>query len=309
MIHVRDLRVDYDNLCAVRELNFDIEAGQVFGLIGPNGAGKTTTMRTILGLLEPTYGDIHVGGIDIRENPEEGCKLIGFMPDFPPVYEDLVVWEFLDLFAASYYVPRRQRPDVVEHHLHLVGLWEKRDAFVPDLSRGMRQRLMLAKTLIPDPAFLMLDEPASGVDPHGRADLKKILKKLSERGKTILVSSHILSEMSEFCTAVGIMERGRMVVSGTVEEVSRQVMGDAVLSVEILGQEEALLSALGRDRRAGPVHQAAKHRFEFSYEGEPAEVSELLARLVAAGIPIVAFGQKKEGLEEVFLKVGARELS
>ena len=157
----------------------------MFGLIGPNGAGKTTTMRAILGLIEPTYGEISVGGIDIRENPEEGCKLIGFMPDFPPVYDDLVCWEFLDLFAASYYVPRHKRPDVIEKHLHLVGLWEKRDAFVPDLSRGMRQRLMLAKTLIPDPQFLMLDEPASGVDPHGRADLKKIIKNLSERGRTV----------------------------------------------------------------------------------------------------------------------------
>src|SRR5215471_500412 len=153
MLRVRDLRVDYDNVCAVRDLDFEIGPGEVYGLIGPNGAGKTTTMRAILGLLEPTYGEIEVDGIDVRENPEEGCKLIGFMPDFPPVYEDLVVWEFLDLFAASYYVPYRQRPDVVERYLHLVGLWEKRDSFVPDLSRGMRQRLMLAKTLIPDPAF------------------------------------------------------------------------------------------------------------------------------------------------------------
>jgi ABC-2 type transport system ATP-binding protein len=309
MIRVRDLRVDYDDFCAVRELNFDIEVGQVFGLIGPNGSGKTTTMRAILGLLEPTYGEIEVGGIDVREYPEEGCKLTGFMPDFPPVYEDLVVWEFLDLFASSYYVPRRQRPDVIERYLHLVGLWEKRDSFVPDLSRGMRQRLMLAKTLIPDPQFLMLDEPASGVDPHGRAALKQIIKKLSERGKTILVSSHILSEMSEFCTAVGIMERGRMVVSGTVEEVSRQVMGEAVLSVEILGEAESMLSILGRDKLAGAVHEAARNRFEFTYEGRPEDVSDLLARLVAARVPIVAFGQKKEGLEEVFLKVGARQVS
>ncbi len=309
MVHVRDLRVDYDNVCAVRDFNLDIEAGEVFGLIGPNGAGKTTTMRSILGLLEPTYGDIHVGGIDVRENPEEGCKHIGFMPDFPPVYDDLVCWEFLDLFAASYYVPPARRPDVVEKYLHLVGLWEKRDSFVPDLSRGMRQRLMLAKTLIPDPDFLMLDEPASGVDPHGRADLKKIIRGLSERGKTVLVSSHILSEMSEFCTSVGIMERGRMVVSGTVEEVSRQIMGTAVLTVEILGNSEAFFSVLSRDHRAGPVAESKRFMFEFTYEGEPEDVSELLNRLVGAGVPVVSFGRRKEGLEEVFLKVGARELS
>ena len=309
MIHVRDLRVDYDNVCAVRDLDLDIGAGQVFGLIGPNGAGKTTTMRTILGLLEPTYGEIEVGGVDVRENPEEGSKLIGFMPDFPPIYEDLAVWEFLDLFAASYYVPRSRRPDVIEQHLKLVGLWEKRDAFVPELSRGMRQRLMLAKTLIPDPEFLMLDEPASGVDPHGRADLKKILKKLSERGKTILVSSHILSEMSEFCTSIGIMERGRMVVSGTVEEVSRQVMGLAVIAVEILDKSEALMSVVGRDKLAGPIAESEKNRFEFTFEGEAEQASDLLTKIVSAGVPVVSFGRKKEGLEEVFLKVGARELS
>jgi ABC-2 type transport system ATP-binding protein len=309
MIRVRDLRVDYDNFCAVRDLNLDIAAGQVFGLIGPNGAGKTTTMRTILGLLEPTYGDIEIDGIDIREKPEEGNKLIGFMPDFPPIYEDLMVWEFLDLFAASYYVPRRQRPDVVERYLHLVGLWEKRDVLVPGLSRGMRQRLMLAKTLIPDPQFLMLDEPASGVDPHGRADLKKIIRKLSERGKTVLVSSHILSEMNEFCTSIGIMERGRMVISGTVEEVSRQVMGKAVVAIEILGKGEALLSALSRDRHAGPVMEPDENKFEFTYDGEEEEIADLLGRIVGAGIPVISFGRKKEGLEEVFLKVGAKELS
>jgi ABC-2 type transport system ATP-binding protein len=309
MIRVRDLRVDYDNFCAVRDLDLNIGAGEVFGLIGPNGAGKTTTMRAILGLLEPTYGEIEVDGVDIRENPEDGAKRIGFMPDFPPIYEDLAVWEFLDLFAASYYVPKRQRPDIIERYLHLVGLWEKRDAFVPGLSRGMRQRLMLAKTLIPDPQFLMLDEPASGVDPHGRADLKKIIKKLSERGKTVLVSSHILSEMGEFCTSIGIMERGRMVISGTVEDVRRQVMGKAVLSIEILDKTEALLSVLSRDALAGPVAEPTTNSFEFTYDGEPPEVADLLGRIVAASIPVVHFGRKTEGLEEVFLKVGAKDLS
>ena len=309
MIHVHDLRVDYDNFCAVHDVSLNIEAGQVYGLIGPNGAGKTTTMRAILGLLEPTYGQIVVGNVDIRERPDDACRVIGFMPDFPPLYEDLVVWEFLDLFAGCYYVPKLQRPDVIESHLHMVGLWEKRDAFVGGLSRGMRQRLVLAKTLIPDPQVLMLDEPASGLDPHGRIDLKNVIKKLAQRGKTVLVSSHILSEMSEFCTAIGIMERGRMVVTGTVEEVTRQVMGHAVLTIEVLDKSEALLSLIGRDRLAGPVAEPEAKRFEFAYEGQPEQVSELLARVVAAGIPVIHFGRKKEGLEEVFLRVGAKEVS
>ena len=309
MIQVRDLRVDFDNTCAVRDLSFDVGRGVVFGLIGPNGAGKTTTMRSILGLIEPTYGEILVNGIDIHEKPEEAARLIGFMPDFPPMYEDLLVWEFLDLFAASYNVPRHQRPDVIEQYLQLVGLWEKRDAFIPELSRGMRQRLMLAKTLIPDPMVLMLDEPASGMDPHGRIDLKNILKNLGARGKTVLVSSHILAEMSEFCTAVGIMERGRMVVCGSVNDINRQVMGLAVISIEILEKEDALLSVLGRDRRAGPVAEGGHGRFEFSYDGTDPEVSELLKAIILASIPVISFGRKKEGLEELFLKVGARQVS
>ena len=237
-------------------------------------------MRAILGLLEPTYGRIEVGGVDIRERPEDACRLVGFMPDFPPLYEDLMVWEFLDLFAACYYVPKKQRPDVIESHLHLVDLWEKRDAFVGGLSRGMRQRLVLAKTLIPDPQVLMLDEPASGLDPHGRIDLKNIIKKLSQRGKSVLVSSHILSEMSEFCTAIGIMERGRMVVTGGVEEITRDVMGHAVISMEILDKAEALLSLISRDKLAGPAMSWNRSVLS-SPTKVPEQVSELLAKLVA----------------------------
>jgi ABC-2 type transport system ATP-binding protein len=155
----------------------------------------------------------------------------------------------------------------------------------------------------------MLDEPASGLDPHGRIDLRNIIKKLSQRGKTVLVSSHILSEMNEFCTAIGIMERGRMVITGSVDEITRNVMGHAVINVEILDKKDAFLSLIGRDRLAGPITEPEPRRFEFAYEGEPEQVSELLARVVGAGIPVIAFGRRKEGLEEVFLKVGAKEVS
>jgi ABC-2 type transport system ATP-binding protein len=308
VIKVRDLRVDYDNVCAVRDLSLDVGAGQVCGLIGPNGAGKTTTMRAMLGLIEPTYGEIEVAGVDMRERPRDACRVIGFMPDFPPMYDDLKCWEFLDLFAASYFIPRKERPAVIEQYLEVVGLEEKRDAMVVELSRGMRQRLMLAKTLIPGPKVLLLDEPASGMDPQGRIDLKNVLKGLAAGGKTVLISSHILAEMSEFCTAVAIMEKGRMVVSGTIEEVNHRVMGGSVLEVEVLGPTDEFLRIVAADPLAGAV-EPRDGRYAVRYKGDAEQASDLLATLVGAGVRVASFARNKGDLEELFLKVGATELS
>jgi ABC-2 type transport system ATP-binding protein len=308
MISIRDLRVDYDNLCAVQDLTLTVDGGEVCGLIGPNGAGKTTTMRTMLGLIEPTYGQVEIMGIDVHEQPHEVARMVGFMPDFPPVYEDLFVWEFLDLFAASYRIPPSSRLELIDRQLAMVGLEEKRVAPILELSRGMRQRLMLAKTLIPDPEVLLLDEPASGVDPQGRIDLKNILKRLASEGKTILISSHILAEMNEFCTSVAIMERGRLVVSGRLDEVNARIMGDSSLTVEVLGEAEAFLRILAEDGRAGPAERKGS-TFEFRFRGGAEEASELLARLVGQGVRVASFARRKENLEELFLKVGARELS
>jgi len=308
MIRIRDLRVDYDNVCAVRDLSLEVAPGEVCGLIGPNGAGKTTTMRAMIGLIEPTYGEINVMGVDVRENPQDVCQVVGFMPDFPPVYEDLLVWEFLDLFAASYGIPRSERPAEVGRHLDMVGLAEKRDALVVELSRGMRQRLMLAKTLIPEPRALLLDEPASGVDPQGRIDLKYILRRLASEGKTVLISSHILAEMNEFCTSVAIMERGRLVVSGRIEDVNRRIMGDTLLAVEVLGESELFLSVVGADSRASPVERK-NGTFEFRFRGDALAASDLLATLIHKGVRIASFERRKDNLEELFLKVGSGGVS
>jgi ABC-2 type transport system ATP-binding protein len=165
MISVRDLRVDYDNTCAVKDVSFDIEPGEVYGLIGPNGAGKTSTMRALAGLLQPTYGRIEIAGVDLLIDPDEAQQNVGFMPDFPPMYDDLLVWEFLDLFAASYFIPKSERKEVVQRHILLVGLKDKRDSFCKELSRGMRQRLMLAKTLIPNPKVLLWMNPPAAWTP------------------------------------------------------------------------------------------------------------------------------------------------
>ena len=308
MIRVRDLRVDYETVCAVRDLSLEVGAGEVCGLIGPNGAGKTTTMRAMLGLIEPTYGEIELAGVDMRERPRDACRAVGFMPDFPPMYDDLMCWEFLDLFAASYSVPRPERPRLVARVLDLVGLSAKGHAMIVELSRGMRQRLMLAKTLIPNPQVLMLDEPASGLDPQGRIDLKNVIKGLAAAGKTVLISSHILSEMSEFCTSVAIMERGRMVVSGTIAEVQQRVLGTAVLVIEVIGDAGPFQSIVASDPLAGPVEQV-DGAFLVPYGGDAALASDLLTALVRAGVRIASFARRREGLEELFLKVGAKDLS
>jgi len=308
MIRIRDLRVDYDNLCAVRDLSLDVEPGEVCGLIGPNGAGKTTTMRAMLGLLEPTYGEIEIMGVNINERREEVCRVVGFMPDFAPVYEDLLVWEFLDLFAASYGVPRHRRRATVDRYLEVVGLTEKRTAVVSELSRGMRQRLMLAKTLIPEPKVLLLDEPASGVDPQGRIALKQILRQLALERKAVLISSHILVEMNEFCTSVAIMERGQIKVSGRIDDVNRQIMGEELLSIEVLAGDDILLAIVGGDDRAGPIKRASS-TFEFRFRGDAAAASDLLAGLIQKGVRVSAFQRRRDNLEDLFLKVGSKELS
>lgn len=307
MISIRDLRIDYHDTCAVDDLSLEIGPGEVFGLIGPNGAGKTSTMRALVGLLEPTYGAIEIDGVDVRDDVAVRHR-VGFMPDFPPLYDDLLVWEFLDLFAASYHVPPAERSRAVDEHLELVGLGEKRHAMVAELSRGMRQRLMLAKTLLPQPSVLVLDEPASGVDPHGRIQLKQILRDQASRGRTVLVSSHILAEMAEFCTSVGIMERGKMVVSGAVDEVARRVTGAERLLIEVLDGLEICLRVLAAEGLADRAVEVAEG-IEVAFEGDRRQASDLLAKLTAAGVRVASFARKRETLENVFLQVGASELS
>jgi len=308
MIQVRNLRVDYDDVCAVHDMSIDIGAGEICGLIGPNGAGKTSTLRGVLGLVEPTYGDVYINGIDIDLHSEEATRVVGFMPDSAPVYEDLTVWEFLDLFAASYLVPASVRPATIDYYLQLVDLTEKRSAMTAGLSRGMRQRLMLAKTLLPDPQVLLLDEPASGVDPYGRALLKDVMRHLGSQGKTILISSHILAELSEFCTSVCIMERGHIVTSGNVADVARQALGQAEISMEVVAGADSVEAILSAQSIVGPVRRQGD-LFEFPVDGGAQEASTVLAALVSGGVGVASFSRKKEDLEAVFLKVGAKEVS
>lgn len=308
LIDVRNLRVDYEQVCAVRDLSLQVQAGEVYGLIGPNGAGKTSTMRSVMGLIPPTSGSIHMNGVNLMEDHEAAVQQIGFMPDFSPLYDDLTCWEYLDLFAHSYHVPVSRRRELIRQHLEMVQLTEKTGQMTVGLSRGMKQRLMLAKTLIPDPPIILLDEPASGMDPNARLLLKDILIEQAKRGKAIMISSHILPELSEMCTSVGIMERGAMVVTGRVTDITARIMGHAELDIGVLSGEEQLSRVLREDPRAGEPSQHGD-MIRVTYEGTPEETADLLARLVASGVRVVSFNQRTVGLEEVFLKVGAREVS
>lgn len=239
MIEVRDLTKKYADLFAIHKIELKLERGDVFGFIGPNGAGKTTTMRILATLLNPTWGEAYVGGYSIYTKPKEIRRIIGYMPDFFGVYDNMKVIEYLEFFAAAYRIKGPQRRKVCDEVLELVDLGYKRDELVTSLSRGMTQRLGLARVLLHDPQVLLLDEPASGLDPRARIEIRGLLKELRNMGKTIMVSSHILPELADICNKIGIIERGELIVNSDVDDVMRQVRQQTVLRIDVSGDREA----------------------------------------------------------------------
>lgn len=313
MLSIQSLRVDYDDTLAVADLNLEIPAGQIFGLVGPNGAGKTSTIKAIAGVLEPTYGHITIAGHDLELEPENARQRIGYMPDFPPVYENLKVWEYCDVFAAAYLIPRPERLRRVRHWIEEVNLTTKWDSLVRDLSRGMRQRLVLAKTLLSDPDVLLLDEPASGLDPIARRQFSEVLKRAAGEGRTILISSHILTELSDFCNAVGIMEKGRMVVSGTLEDIRRRIGTAAELNIRCAALDDAGRSRLMETLCACPFIRGPREiqslQFRSSFSGTREDAARLLAQLMAQQFSISDFYIKEADVEDIFFKIGAKEVT
>lgn len=307
MIQIKDLTKTYRDLTAVRGLNLTIEKGDVFGFIGPNGAGKTTTIKVLATLLEPTTGAAYIDGVDVVRNPLEVRRLIGYMPDFFGVYDDVKVWEYLDFFAAAYKIPVNKRKSIIDDVLELTDLTAKRESYVEGLSRGMKQRLCLAKTLVHDPKVLLLDEPASGLDPRARIEFRALLKELQSMGKTIFVSSHILPELADFCNVVGIMERGHLVVAGSVNDIVRKLEGAAILDVRVAGAiengEKALQLLQGHAEIRGVRHEG--NHLEIEWTGEPDDVPQILTHLVRNGVPVASFAPRSANLEDVFMKVTA----
>src|SRR5437773_6590451 len=244
MIEAHFLRKKYDDTVALENLHLEIPAGEVYGLIGPNGAGKTTLIRILATLMEPTYGSVKIGGIDALEEPLKVHPLIGYMSDFFSLYENMLVWEYLDHFARCYGIERRQRERLTNEVLQLVSLEVRRDAEIRSLSRGMRQRLCFAKTLLHQPKVLLLDEPASGLDPAGRLEFRELLKQLHAMGRTVLISSHILTEMADFCTSIGILEEGRLLASGRVADILEQLQPGLRLEIEVAAGMAKLVELL-----------------------------------------------------------------
>ena len=312
-ISTKSLRIDYDTVTAVDDLNLQINSGQIFGLVGPNGAGKTSTLKALAGLVEPTYGEIKIHGYDLELEPQKALQLIGFMPDFPPVYENLKVWEYLDVFAAAYHISKNERRKKAKFWIEEVNLTEKWDSFVHQLSRGMRQRLVLAKTLIHDPQILLLDEPASGLDPVARRDFRTILKKAAQAPKTIIISSHILTELSDFCDSIGIMEKGRIVVSGTIEEIRKKLGSRGQLFITIASDNRSILekfhTLMKNSSEVIELKENAAGVYQSEFSGTKEDAAILLTKLVKENIPVAGFHIKEEDVEDIFFKIGAKEVS
>jgi ABC-2 type transport system ATP-binding protein len=304
-IRTVNLTKTYAQLLALDELNLTLEPGDVFGFIGPNGAGKSTTMKILCGLLEPTSGEAHVLGRNVVEHGDFVRRNVGYMPDFFGVYDDLTVTEYLDFFAAAYGLERRRRRKVVHDVLELTDLAYKRDASVDSLSRGMQQRLGLARVLVHDPPVLLLDEPASGLDPRARIEIRELIKELQRMGKTILISSHILSELGEFCNKLGIIERGKLLVCGTIDELMRRARAQPMICIVTAGGEDDAAHAvrlLHTDPNVLSVEQS-DGQLAVALRDAGVHHHGLIARLATAGIRLHSVTPQQLKLEDVFLRL------
>ncbi|MCY6371602.1 ABC transporter ATP-binding protein [Clostridium ganghwense] len=302
MLEIKNLKKSYGKFTAVDDLTLEIPEKEILGFVGPNGAGKTTTMKIVSGLLSATSGEVRIDGIDVFKDSRKAKELIGYMPDFFGVYDDLKVSEYLDFYASIYDIYGEDRKKVCSDLLELVNLSDKRDAYVDGLSRGMKQRLCLARSLVHNPRFLILDEPASGMDPRARYEMKEILKTLKDMGKTVLISSHILSELSEICTSIAILDRGRKVISGTVDEVMDRIYKNKTLRIKVKDRVEKTITILEESPNIGTINKN-ENTLEVAFEGNEEEMSKVLITLVKNEIPVITYSQIDGNLEDIFMKV------
>lgn len=307
MLVLEELTRYYGSFLALDHLSMTIADGELHGFVGPNGAGKTTTMRILATLMKPSGGRALLDGVDVARQPRKIHRLMGYMPDFFGVYDRLKAWEYLDFYARCYGFGYRERMNMIDSLLELVNLKDKRDSDVDLLSRGMKQRLCLARALVHDPKLLILDEPASGMDPRARAEMKGILKTLKSLGKTVLISSHILPELSEMCDSLTILDHGKLVFSGTVEALALHMNGNAPLLIRLASSADAAcmenaVTLIRQQPGVTGVGREADNGLNVGFEGDEAEAAALLREL-AAQAPVVDFHRAPLNLEKVFMEV------
>ncbi len=305
MIELRNFTKVYGDLTAVDQLDLKIEAGELFGFIGPNGAGKSTTIRFLATLLKATSGEGTVNGFSVTRDPLNVRRSVGYMPDAFGVYDGMRVWEFLDFFAVAYRIGKSKRKQVIGDVLELLDLTHKKNDFVNGLSRGMKQRLCLAKTLVHDPPVLILDEPASGLDPRARLEVKALLIELRKMGKTIIISSHILSELADCCTSIGIIERGQLLMHGSIDDVYRRIRRNRQVEIRF-NQENGRLDVALSIIRSMPETldvRVQDNRITLEIEADDEKLADLMDRLIAEGVKMHSFADREPTLEDVFMMV------
>jgi ABC-2 type transport system ATP-binding protein len=313
MVHLENLSKEYEaasskdwHVVAADRLNLDVPTGEIFGLVGPNGAGKTTTLKMICGLAVPTAGRVIVNGIDVERQPEEAQRHMGYLADFFSLYDELKVWEYFDYFAHAYKLSPRAIPERVDEVIRAAGLESKREAAIGGLSRGMKQRMGIGRAIIHDPPLLVLDEPAAGLDPKARVELKDLLRQLHQTGKTIFITSHILSDLQEICTSIAIIEKGRLLRVGRLEEVMGEGKTLRRFRVRLAAAGFALDAWLAeRPGVSGAVKQEAAVRFDF--DGNDTALAGLVRGLIEAGAPVCGVEELTETLEQLYSRISSGE--
>lgn len=304
MIEIINLTKRYGNFTALDSLQLQIDKGTVFGFVGQNGAGKSTTFSILATLLAPTSGTAYINGYNIQKEPKLVRRQLGYMPDFFGVYDQLKASEYLHFYGASYGIPLNERQKLIPQLLDLVNLTHKQDSYVDLLSRGMKQRLCLARSLIHDPEVLILDEPASGLDPRARVEMREILKELKSMGKTILISSHILPELAEMCDSLGIIDQGKLVAEGSVSNIQDKLKGEKIINVKTIGDLAKAAQFFEDDPNVYKLNRGeAENTLQFTYKGTEHEQTELLKKAIRNNIPISSFSEVETDLEDVFMEI------
>lgn len=305
MLYIEDLTKNYGSFTAVDHLSLHIPQGDLFGFVGPNGAGKTTTIRIVCGLLRASAGKVRIGDTAVEAGRRETKRLIGYVPDFFGVYDNLKVKEYMDFYGSMYGMNHKEILKLTDDLLELVNLQDKKEVFVDTLSRGMKQRLCVARALLHNPRLLILDEPSSGLDPGARVEMKELLKNLHSMGKTIVISSHILSELSEMCSSIGIMNRGKLVTAGRIEDILHQISGGTRVSIRVSSDMEQAVRLL-KEQVNVTVESLREGEVIISCDGTDQEICALIGRLIQGGVILTDFHRQEGSLESLFMQLTSK---